>query len=64
MVEDSVDAVAVRAVGVAVDFHEEEDASFVLVVRSGVPGPGGEIGIRVEGCGALAYCEAGLDETT
>ena len=62
MVEDPVDAIGVGAVGVAVDFHEEKNGPFVLVVRSGVPGPGCELRVRFECGGAFAYCEAGLDE--
>ena len=62
MVDDLVDATGVGTIGVAVDFHEEEDGSFVLVVCSGVPSPRCEIGIGVKYGGALTYCEVGLDE--
>ena len=62
MVEDPVDAIGVGVQGVAVDFHEEEDGSFVLVVCSSVPGPGCKIWVGIEFDGAFAYCEAGLDE--
>ena len=44
------------------DFHEEIDRPLVLVVRSSVPGPRCQSRVGVEYNGALAYCEAGLDE--
>ena len=62
VVEDAVDAIGVGTVWVAVDFHEEEDAIFVLVVCSGVPGPRSEVQVGVELGAVLAYCEAGLNE--
>lgn len=60
VVEDAGDAVGVGRQGVAVEFHEEEDGAFVLVVRAGVPGPFGDVRVRVERDGALADREAGL----
>lgn len=62
VVEDVVDAFCVGVVGVAVDYHEERDGSFVLVVCFGVPGPGCELRVSLECYGALAYCKAGGNE--
>ena len=62
VVEDAADAFGVRGQGVAVELHEEEDGAFILVVGAGVPGPFGDVGVRVERDGALAYGEAGLHE--
>ena len=64
VIEDPVDTNGVWAIGVAVDFHEEKDGPFVLVICSGIPGPRCEFRVSIEGDGALAYCEAGFDETT
>ncbi len=44
------------------DFHEEIDRPFVLVVRSSVPGPRRQSRVGIEYDGALADCEAGLDK--
>ena len=60
VVEDAVDALGVGREWVAVEFHEEEDGAFVLVVGAGVPGPFRDVRVRVERDGALAYREAGL----
>ena len=62
VIEDPVDTIGVWAIGVAVDLHEEKDGPFVLMVCSGIPGPGCEFRVGFEGDGALAYREAGFDE--
>ena len=62
VVEDAADAFGVRGQRVAVDLHEEDDGAFVLVMGAGVPGPFGDVGVRVERDGAIAYREAGLHE--
>ena len=63
MVQDLVDAIGVAGRGFAIDFHEEIDRSVVLLECSGVPGPGCEVRVGVEGDGAFAYCEARFDES-
>ena len=62
VVEKAADAFGVRRQRVTVELHEEDDGAFVLVVGAGVPGPFGDVGVRVERDGALAYDEAGLHE--
>ena len=62
VVEDTLDTSGRGAEWVAVSFHEQKDGILVLVVDSGVPGPGSEVQIRVECDSALAYHEAGLYE--
>ena len=63
VVQHRVDSFGVRAHWVSVDFHQKEDGGFVLVVRSGVPGPGRESGVSIERDGALAYGQARVDKT-
>ena len=58
VIQDHVDAVCVWAQRVSVQFHEEKDGGFVLVVSSSVPYPGCELRIDLERHGTFADCQA------
>ena len=62
MVKDKVDSAGVEGTRITVDFHEKIDGPVVLVVCSGVPDPGREVGRGLEGDGVLAFSETGFDD--
>ena len=62
VVEDAVNAIGVESKGVPEDFHEEIDRSVIMVACSGVPSPGCEGWLVVQGYATLAYDEAGFDD--